>query len=110
MERREFLTGLFAIAGVATIAGVVRPAEAIAGMPVAQPGPGILDELDDAVFDPVEGVPSPEEVNHRRRHWRRHHRHHRRHRRRVWRRVCRRYWRDGRWRRRCWRERVWIYV
>jgi len=104
MERRLFLTGMLGVAGMVTLAGVVRPGKAVAGIPS---GNGILDELDkqDATLLEGDDQAEVEQVSHR--HW---HRHHRRHRRRVWRRVCRRYWRHGRRHVRCWRERVWIGI
>lgn len=105
MDRRLFLTGLLGVAGAAATVSVMRPSEALAGIPGGKPG--ILDELDtpetmlpeeDATVEPVwhRGYP------HRNRHWRRRPRRH------GWRRVCRRYWdRWGRLRRRCFRRRVW---
>lgn len=110
MDRRLFLTGLLGLAGAATVAGVTRPAQALAGVPG---GNGILDELDrsDAsLFD--DGSAEVVDVQYRRDHWHRPppHRPPRRRRRRVWRRVCRRYWSHGRRRVRCWRERVWVWI
>lgn len=105
MERRLFLAGLVGVAGAATIASVIRPSTAEAGVPN---GAGVLDQLD----DPIDELTVPEDdatvqpVWHRR--WHRP----RRRRRFRWRRVCRRFWRNGRWRTRCRRERVgfWIYL
>ncbi|RFC65750.1 protamine-2 (modular protein) [Mesorhizobium denitrificans] len=108
MERRLFLTGLLGVAGAAAVASVVRPAQALAGVPDMSGGPGILDELDMPANDGEEAIVEP--VYHRdwhrpgHPHWR-----YRRRRRRVWRRVCRRYWHHGRWRHRCRRVRVWVY-
>ncbi len=115
MDRRLFLTGLLGLAGAATVAGVTRPAQALAGVPQ---GNGILDELDSADAAPL-GEAEVVDVQYR--HDRRHrppsqHRppFHlpppRRRRRRVWRQVCRRYRSHGRWRTRCHRERVWVWI
>jgi hypothetical protein len=104
MDRRLFLAGLVSVAGAATIASVIRPTTAEAGVPN---GAGVLDQLD----DPIDDLMAPEDdatvqpVWHR--DW---HRPRRRRRRRRWRRICRRYWRHGRWRTRCRREAVWIYL
>lgn len=106
MDRRLFLTGMLGVAGATAVASVLRPAEALAGMPSARPG--ILDELDAPEADIPDAEATVEPVWHRgypHRRWRR-----RRRRRRTWRRVCERYWRRGRWRRRCYRRRVWIWA
>lgn len=107
MDRRLFLAGLFGAAGAATLASVVKPVEAVAGVP----GPGILDELNDPIENDLEAGPEsaePELV------WHRGYRHYGPRRRRGWRwrTICRRYWHRGRWRRRCVRRRVsfWIHL
>lgn len=100
MDRRLFLTGLLGLAGAGAVATVLKPAEALAG--IANPGGGILDQI-----DAPEPMAEVEEINHR--HGHRHHRRRRRQRRRVWRRVCRRERFDGRWIRRCRRRRVWAW-
>ena len=106
MDRRQFVAGLFGVAGAATLAGLASPVEALAGVPVGNPvaGKGILDELQDLDTGLDEGdlQIGPEPVRHRRRH--------RRRRRRTWRRVCRRVFHRGRRRRRCFRERVFIWI
>lgn len=102
MDRRLFLTGLFGLTGATMLSSVLRPAEALAGVPS---GRGILDELD--ATDLVEADDTDveaEAVRHRPGHRRR-----RRRRRREWRRECRRYRHNGRWRRRCRRRRVWVW-
>jgi len=110
MDRRLFLAGLFGVAGASALATIVRPVEAVAGIPGG--GPGILDELDDPVANDLEAGPEiaePEPVWHRgypHAGWRRR----RRRRIRRWRRVCRRVWYRGRRRTRCFRRRVWVWV
>lgn len=116
MERRQFLMSALGLAGAAVVVSAMRPAQAFAGVP----GPGILDELDQAQPAVLDGdaEATVEQVDHR--HWHRRHwdrprwedrgwrRHHWRDGPRGrWRRVCRRVWRRGEWRVRCWRERVW---
>ncbi len=100
MDRRLFLTGLLGLAGAGAVATVLRPVDALAGVP--NPGNGILDEI-----DAPEAGAEIEEINHRRGHRRRRRR---RERRRVWRRVCRRERINGRWVRRCRRRRVWVWL
>ncbi|PLP57193.1 protamine-2 (modular protein) [Mesorhizobium loti] len=106
MDRRLFLTGMLGVAGAAAMVTIMRPGEAIAGVPTARGG--ILDELEKsdaeaAVFDDETGA-DVELAYHRpghrpgRRPWGGRPR---------WRRVCRRVYRRGRWQVRCWRERVW---
>lgn len=102
MDRRLFLRGVLGIAGAAAVASALRPVESFAGMPSS---PGILDELDQAEPENLEGA-EVQQIWHRRWH-RPHRRWHRRRRGWRWRTVCRRYWRNGRWRRRCFRRRVW---
>lgn len=105
MDRRLFLTGLLGIAATAAAVGVMRPNEALAGVPN---GRGILDELDEPIVDELvetEDEATVQPVWHR--HW---HRPRRRRSRWVVRRVCRRVWRNGRRRVRCWRERVRVFV
>jgi len=94
---------MFGIAGAAAIAGVMRPVEVMAGVPVSSPGAGILDEIDEpqmGELDPTE-QPEAELV------WHRGYPHRRRRPRRRygWRRVCRRVWYRGRRRVRCFRVR-----
>lgn len=105
MDRRLFLTGLLGFAATAAVASVVRPTNALAGVPG---GNGILDELETSTPDflDTELEASPELINHRPGH----HRPRRRRRRRGWRRVCRSYWRHGRRITRCYRTRVWVWV
>ena len=108
MERRLFLAGLFGVAGATALGAIVKPVEAVAGVPGS--GPGILDELDDPVANDIETAPEtvePEQVQY----YYRRRRRRRRRRSRRWRTVCRRYWYRGRVRRRCYRRRVsfWIY-
>ncbi|WP_311031608.1 twin-arginine translocation signal domain-containing protein [Mesorhizobium koreense] len=111
MDRRTFLTGVLGLAGAAVVTTVVRPVDAVAGVPNTG---GILNDLEASATDVADdgGEAKVELVDHRRRHHRRHDRHHhhrRRHRKRVWRRVCRRYRRHGRWHTRCYRERAWVW-
>ncbi|WP_054312098.1 hypothetical protein [Mesorhizobium sp. 1M-11] len=118
MERRQFLMSALGLAGAAVMVSAIRPGQALAGVP----GPGILDELDQAQPAVLDGDvdAEAEPVDHRRWHrrgWRRgwDDRPWRRpwyddgprYGRPRWRRVCRRVWRRGSWRVRCWRERGW---
>ena len=108
MDRRHFLAGLLGVAGAATIATVLKPVEAAAGMP----GTGILDQIDDPIEDGLD-LESDEAVVEKvwhRGYPHRGRRHRRGRRRRHWRRVCRRFWHRGRWRRRCRREPVFIWL
>lgn len=107
MDRRLFLTGLFGMAGATALSSVLRPAEALAGVPS---GRGILDELDaPEIVEEDDLDAQAEPVRHRHGHHHRHHRRRRRRRRREWRRYCRRVWVNGYRRRRCRRRRVWVW-
>lgn len=53
MDRRLFLRGVLGIAGAAAVASALRPVESFAGMPSS---PGILDELDQAEPENLEGA------------------------------------------------------
>ncbi|QOF72496.1 twin-arginine translocation signal domain-containing protein [Aminobacter sp. SR38] len=99
MDRRSFLTGMLAVAGVAAATSFAQPIQAL---PLrSTPRGGILDELD-AQPELEENREQATPVNHRR--W-----HRRPRRRRVWRRFCRRHWYRGRRVTRCYRRRVWVW-
>ena len=117
MDRRALVTGLFGIAGAATLAAVIPPQyEALAGVPDDDIGSGknVLPDLEKLKADPedIGSSPTPasgEDLEEMAYHYGYSHRRRRR-RVRRWRRHCRRYRWYGRWRRRCRRRPFWIWI
>jgi hypothetical protein len=101
MDRRAFLSGLFGVAGAATLAGLAtRTAQAVPlARPPSMPAPDAAQQAEDARTP--DGTPIEQAqyyYRRRRRYWRRRYRRRRRL-------VCRSYRVRGGWVRRC--RRVW---